>query len=97
MTAFNKRGFLKWLKDCKGKDVHVFLDALNNPAIEVARNFAEDLRAKIGSSCPEVSIEQSYHRVTILLTLSEVCQPCGISSGTSIQYPKPPQGGTGKS
>lgn len=67
MTAFNKRGFLKWLKSCGGKDVHCFLDKLDNPAIEVARNFAEDLRAKVGSSCPEVKIEQSYHRVTILL------------------------------
>ena len=67
MTDFNKRGFLKWLRGCKGKDVHTFLDALNNPAIEVARNFAEDLRAKIGSSCPEVKVEQSYHRVTISL------------------------------
>lgn len=67
MTAFNKRGFLKWLKDCGGKDVHAFLDANNNPAIEVARNFAEDLRAKVGSSCPEIKIEQSYHRVTLSL------------------------------
>lgn len=64
--AFDIDKLIKWLESNKGQDRFYFSDKGGEGDPVAARNFAEAMRANVGSS-DAVQIEQSGSKVTISL------------------------------